>query len=112
WRTRSDAASITRLRELLPEPRRVEERVRFYVEVAPRRWDRWRQIVLHGGSSGGVATPARLRVTPPLADATLDRMTQAYRVAGVPPLVLACRAETELRIVDDDLGPGLCDLID
>ncbi|WP_432921157.1 hypothetical protein ACQPZZ_21850 [Microbispora sp. CA-135349] len=28
------------------------------------------------------------------------------------PLAPASRAETALRMVDDDLGPGLCDLID
>lgn len=112
WRTRSDAASITRMRELLADPRRVLERVRFYVEVSLRRLYRCRNIVLHGGSTGGVALPATLRVTAPLVGATLDRITHAYLVAGVPPLVLASRAETALRMVDDDLGPGLCDLID
>ncbi|GIH68022.1 hypothetical protein [Sphaerimonospora thailandensis] len=112
WRTANDVASVFRMRELLSDRRRVLERVRGYLEISLRRLYRCRNIVLHGGSTGGVALPATLRVTAPLVGAALDRIAHAHLVAGVPPLALASRAETALRMVDDDLGPGLCDLID
>ncbi len=112
WRTGSDAAAINRMRELLADPRHVLERVRGYLEMSLRRLYRCRNIVLHGGSTGGVALPAALRTTAPLVGAALDRIAHAHLVTGTPPLALASRAETALRMVDDDLGPGLCDLID
>jgi len=112
WRTGSDAAAIHRMRELLADPRRVLERVRGYLEMSLRRLYRCRNIVLHGGSIGGVALPAALRTTAPLVGAALDRIAHAHLAADTPPLVLASRAETALRMVGDDLGPGLCDLID
>ncbi|MGV9326761.1 hypothetical protein [Streptosporangium sandarakinum] len=112
WRTRSDAACVLRLRELLADERRVLERVRGYVEVSLRRLYRCRNIVLHGGSTGGVALPAALRVTAPLVGAALDRLTHAHLVAGIAPIALASRAETALRMIGDDLGPDLCDLLE
>ncbi|MBE3014744.1 integrase [Microbispora sp. NEAU-D428] len=112
WRTGSDVASVFRMKALLADRRRVLERVRGYLEVSLRRLYRCRNIVLHGGSTGGVALPATLRVTAPLVGAALDRIAHSHLVAEVPPLALASRAETALRMVDDDLGPGLCDLID
>ncbi|WP_329428922.1 hypothetical protein OG339_06925 [Streptosporangium sp. NBC_01495] len=112
WRTGSDVAAILRLRELLADQRRVLDRVRFYVEVSLRRLYRCRNIVLHGGSTGGVALPATLRVTAPLVGAALDRLTHAHLVTGISPIALASRAETALRMVGDDLGPDLCDLLE
>ncbi|MEU4407527.1 hypothetical protein AB0F88_23630 [Streptosporangium sp. NPDC023963] len=112
WRTGSDVASVLRLRELLADERRVLDRVRFYVEVSLRRLYRCRNIVLHGGSTGGVALPAALRVTAPLVGAALDRLTHAHLVTRVSPIALASRAETALRMVGDDLGSDLCDLLE
>ncbi|WP_329084825.1 hypothetical protein [Streptosporangium sp. NBC_01469] len=112
WRTGSDVASVLRLRELLADERHVLERVRFYVEVSLRRLYRCRNIVLHGGSTGGVALPAALRVTAPLVGAALDRLTHTHLVTGVSPITLASRAETALRMVGDELGPDLCDLLE
>lgn len=112
WRTGSDAACVLRLRELLSDDRRVLERVRGYVEMSLRRLYRCRNIVLHGGSTGGVALPAALRVTAPLVGAALDRLTHAHLVTGVAPIALASRAETALHMVGDDLGPDLCDLLE
>ncbi|MEU0517127.1 integrase [Streptosporangium sp. NPDC006007] len=112
WRTGSDVASVLRLRELLADERRVLERVRGYVEVSLRRLYRCRNIVLHGGSTGGVALPATLRVTAPLVGAALDRLTHAHLATGISPIALASRAETALRLVGDDLGQNLCDLLE
>ncbi|MGP3959116.1 hypothetical protein ACTWPT_24200 [Nonomuraea sp. 3N208] len=112
WRRRSDIAAVARMRALLADPVPVLARVRRYVEISLRRLYRSRNIVLHGGSTGGVALQAALRVTAPLVGAALDRLTHADLVAGVPPLVLASRAEIALRMVGDEMGPGLCDLIE
>jgi hypothetical protein len=112
WRTGSDLASIQRMRELLDEPRHVLGRVRGYIEVSLRRLYRCRNIILHGGSIGGVALPATLRVTAPLVGAALDRITHAHLVDKTPPLMLAAKADTALQLVGDDLGPDLVDLID
>jgi hypothetical protein len=112
WRRGSDVATVTRMRALLADRAQVLGRVRRYVEISLRRLYRSRNIILHGGSTGGVALQATLRVTPPLVGAALDRLAHADLVAGVPPLVLASRAELALRMVGDELGPGLCDLIE
>jgi hypothetical protein len=100
------------MQELLADRHQVLSRVSRYVEISLRRLYRCRNIVLHGGSTGGIALPATLRVTAPLVGAALDRITHADLVARIPPLVLASRAEIALRMVNDDLGPGLCDLIE
>ncbi|MEW9548233.1 integrase [Nonomuraea sp. NPDC050783] len=112
WRRRSDIAAITRMRALLADPAPVLGRVRRYVEVSLRRLYRSRNIVLHGGSTGGIALQPALRVTAPLVGAALDRLAHADLVTGVPPLALASRAETALRMVGDTMGPSLCDLIE
>ncbi|MCK2220205.1 hypothetical protein MF672_041365 [Actinomadura sp. ATCC 31491] len=112
WRRRSDIAAITRMRALLADPGHVLGRVRRHVEGSLRRLYRSRNIVLHGGSTGGVALQPALRVTAPLVGAALDRLAHADLVAGVPPLVLASRAETALGMLGDDMGRALCDLIE
>jgi hypothetical protein len=112
WRRANDVAAVARMRALLADRAQVLGRVRRYVEISLRRLYRSRNIILHGGSTGGVALQATLRVTPPLVGAALDRLAHADLVAGVPPLVLASRAELALRMVGDELGPGLCDLIE
>ncbi|UBU15423.1 hypothetical protein [Nonomuraea gerenzanensis] len=112
WRRANDVAAVARMRALLADRTQVLARVRRYVETSLRRLYRSRNIILHGGSTGGVALQATLRVTPPLVGAALDRLAHADLVAGVPPLVLASRAEIALRMVGDELGPGLCDLIE
>jgi hypothetical protein len=112
WRTPSDTAAVVRMKELLANRRQVLGRVWFYVEVSLRRLYRSRNIVLHGGSIGGVALTATLRVTAPLVGAALDRITHAHIVNGADPLVLAAKAESALKLIDDELGPGLCDLIE
>ncbi|MFC0866203.1 hypothetical protein ACFHYQ_28285 [Sphaerimonospora cavernae] len=40
------------------------------------------------------------------------RQHACYPGRPCPPVALASRAETALRVVDDDLGSGLCDPID
>ncbi|MEU4226036.1 hypothetical protein AB0F17_17205 [Nonomuraea sp. NPDC026600] len=112
WRRSSDIAAVARMRALLADPTQVLGRVHRYVEISLRRLYRSRNIVLHGGSTGGVALQAALRVTALLVGAALDRLTHADLVAGVSPLVLASRAETALRMVGDEMGPGLCELIE
>ncbi|WP_345433939.1 hypothetical protein [Actinoallomurus vinaceus] len=112
WRTPSDTAAVVRMKELLANRRQVLGRVRFYVEVSLRRLYRSRNIVLHGGSIGGVALTATLRVTAPLVGAALDRITHAHIVDGTHPLILAAKAESALNLIDDELAPGLCDLIE
>ncbi|MEU5877906.1 integrase [Spirillospora sp. NPDC047279] len=111
WRMSSDIAAIHRMEDVLNEPRKVLGRVRHYVEVSFRRLYRCRNIVLHGGSVGGLALPATLRVSAPLVGAALDRITHAHLVDGVAPLMLAAKADMALQLVGDDLGPELGELI-
>jgi hypothetical protein len=94
WRRRNDMAAVTRMQDLLADPRQVLGRISRYIETSLRRLYRCRNIVLHGGSTTGIALPATLRVTAPLVGAALDRLTHADLVANIPPLVLASRAET------------------
>jgi hypothetical protein len=111
WRMSSDIAAIHRMEDVLNDPRKVLSRVRHYVEVSLRRLYRCRNIVLHGGSVGGLALPATLRVSAPLVGAALDRITHAHLVDRVPPLMLAAKADMALQLVGDDLGPELNELI-
>ncbi|MEU6715459.1 hypothetical protein ABZ897_28680 [Nonomuraea sp. NPDC046802] len=112
WRTANDLAAVFRMHELLSDRRAVLNRVHWCMEVSFRRLYRCRNIVLHGGSTGGVALDATLRVTAPLVGAALDRLVHAHLVTGVAPLTLAARAETALRMIGDEVGRDLCDLIE
>lgn len=112
WRRTSDIAAQRRMIELIEAPRAVLTRVRDYVEASLLRLYRCRNIVLHGGSTGGVALPATLRVAAPLAGAALDRVTHAHLVMGVSPLVLAAKADTALSLVGDEAGVDVCDLLE
>jgi hypothetical protein len=100
------------MKDLLADRHNVLGRVSRYLEVSLRRLYRCRNIVLHGGSTCGVALPATLRVSAPLVGAALDRLSHADLTSGITPLALATRAEIALKLVEDDVGPDLCDLIE
>jgi len=112
WRLRSDVAAIERMRDVVQQPQAVLGRVKFYLEYSLRGLYRARNIVVHGGSTGGVALPSVLRVTAPLVGAALDRISHAYFTNGTPPLVLATRAEFSLDHAGDELGPHICRLLE
>ncbi|GAA3959417.1 hypothetical protein GCM10023085_47300 [Actinomadura viridis] len=112
WRLESDVAALRRMLDVVDRPRPNLDKVRERLEVSLRRLYRCRNIVLHGGSTGGVALSAALRAAAPLVGAALDRITHAHLATGVSPLMLAARADTALQLVGDDLGPHVCDLIE
>ncbi|MBY8877484.1 hypothetical protein [Actinacidiphila acidipaludis] len=112
WRLRSDVAAIDRMREVLANPYAVLNRVQFYLEASLRGLYRARNVVVHGGSTSGVAQAGTLRVAAPLVGAALDRITHAYLVSGTPVLELATRAEFNLAHAGDELGPHVCNLLE
>ncbi|MFC8258392.1 hypothetical protein ACFUNF_12365 [Streptomyces sp. NPDC057291] len=112
WRLRSDVAAIERMREVIRQPNVVLGRVKFYLEYSLRGLYRARNIVVHGGSTGGVSLPSTLRVTAPLVGAALDRISHAYFANGTSPLTLATRAEFSLDHAGDELGPHICRLLE
>ncbi|MFC8337569.1 integrase [Streptomyces rubiginosohelvolus] len=112
WRLRSDVAAIERMQELLTNPSGVLNRVHFYLESSLRGLYRARNVVVHGGSTGGIALAGTLRVAAPLVGAALDRITHAYLVSNTPVLELATRAEFNLAHAGDELGPHVCNLLE
>jgi hypothetical protein len=100
------------MKSLLADPAAVLTDVRQHLEVGFRQLYRGRNIVLHGGSTGGVALEATVRVAAPLVGAALDRVAHAYLVQGVPPLELAARADLGLSLVADPMGRHVCDLLE
>jgi hypothetical protein len=112
WRIESDVAALQRMLAVVDDPRTELSRVRGHVEMSLRRLYRCRNIVLHGGSTGGVALSAALRASAPLVGAALDRIAHSHLRKGVPPLMLAARADTALGLVGDQLGSHVCELIE
>jgi hypothetical protein len=108
----SERAAVERMCDLLADPRRILQDVLGPFKVAIRRFYRSRNIVLHGGSTRGVALEASLRTGAPLIGAGLDRITHATLVEGLDPLDLAARAETALSLVGGETGLSVVDLLE
>ncbi|WP_328650812.1 hypothetical protein OG598_21640 [Micromonospora sp. NBC_00330] len=108
----SDMAAIDRMARLVVDPRReLNEAVKTF-RVALRRLYRTRNIVLHGGSTKGVALQATLRIGAPLVGAGLDRLAHAALTEGIRPLDLAARAELALKLVDGETALSVVELLE
>ncbi len=108
----SDLAAIERMAKLLADPRKELTTAATTFKVALRRLYRTRNIILHGGSTKGVAVQAAMRIAAPLVGAGLDRLTHAALVEGIHPLDLAARAELALRLIDGETGLSVAELLE
>lgn len=100
------------MRGLLASPRDTLDDVRRALTVAIRRLYRSRNIVLHGGSTDGVALQASLRTAAPLVGAGLDRIVHAALTEQLDPLDLAARAEVSLRLAGGETGLSVVELLE
>ncbi|MFG3642308.1 integrase [Micromonospora sp. NPDC047762] len=108
----SDMAAIDRMARVVDDPRReLNEAVKTF-RVALRRLYRTRNIVLHGGSTKGVALQATLRIGAPLVGAGLDRLAHAALTEGIRPLDLAARAELALKLVGGETALSVVELLE
>jgi hypothetical protein len=108
----SDKAALDRMVKLLSDPRKELAAAVITFKVALRRLYRTRNIVLHGGSTKGVALQATLRTAAPLVGAGLDRLVHAALVENLHPLDLAARAELALQLVDGETGLSVVELLE
>jgi hypothetical protein len=108
----SDLAAIERMTKLLGDPRKELGTAVTTFKVALRRLYRTRNIVLHGGSTKGVAVQAALRTAAPLVGAGLDRLAHAALVEGIHPLDLAARAELALQLVAGETELSVAELLE
>ncbi len=111
WRN-ADMAAVHRMRSLVSNPRNELGAAVTAFRIAMRRLYRTRNIVLHGGSTQGVALNAALRIAAPLIGAGFDRMTHAMLNEGLTPLDLAARAEVSLALVGGETGLTVVDLLE
>jgi hypothetical protein len=107
----SDRAAHERMRKLLADPHTVLKDIEGQASGAFRRLYRQRNLVLHGGKTGGVALRASLRTVAPLVGAGMDRIAHAAFVDGIAPLELAARARISLDTVGATGGPKCVDLL-
>lgn len=112
YRKGSEYAAASRMHDLLTDPKRTLSDVRCAMTVAIRRLYRSRNIVLHGGSTQGVALESSLRTAAPLVGAGLDRIVHAALTEGIAPLDLAARAEVSLRLVAGETGLSVVELLE
>lgn len=108
----SEYAAAARMSGLLAEPRRTLLDVRSALTIAIRRLYRSRNIVLHGGSTQGVALEASLRTAAPLLGAGLDRIVHAALAEELAPLDLAERAHVALQLVGGETGLSVVELLE
>ena len=111
WRN-ADMAAVHRMRSVVSNPRNALNAAVTAFRIAIRRLYRTRNIVLHGGSTQGVALNAALRIAAPLVGAGFDRMTHAMLNEGITPLDLAARAEVALALVGGETGLTVVDLLE
>lgn len=112
FRRDADVAAVHRMQRVVADPKRELATAVTVFTIAMRRLYRTRNIVLHGGSTQGVALKAALRVAAPLVGAGLDRITHATLVEGLAPLDLAARAEVGLKLVGGETGLSVVDLLE
>ncbi|HET8658705.1 MAG TPA: hypothetical protein VFM55_06875 [Micromonosporaceae bacterium] len=108
----SDIAAMHRMSRVIADPQRELAGAVASFKMAMRRLYRTRNIVLHGGSTQGVALNAALRIAAPLVGAGLDRITHAALVEGLAPLDLAARAEVGLRLAGGETGLSVVNLLE
>jgi hypothetical protein len=108
----SERAAAARMQGLIADPRRTLLDVESALRIAIRRLYRSRNIVLHGGSTQGVAMDASLRTAAPLVGAGLDRIVHAVLTEGLSPLDLAARAEVSLQLVGGETGHSIVELLE
>lgn len=108
----ADPAAAERMRRLVDQPGTTLREVRDRFSVTLRRLYRSRNILLHGGSTQGVALAASLRTAAPLVGAGLDRIVHAALTEGLRPLDLAARAENSLKLVGGETGLSVVDLLE
>ncbi|MFI5911298.1 integrase [Dactylosporangium sp. NPDC051541] len=111
FRRDADVAAVHRMRRVVIAPRPELASAVTVLRIAMRRLYRTRNIVLHGGSTQGVALKAALRIAAPLVGAGLDRLTHAALVESLAPLDLAARAEVGLSLVGGETGLHVVDLL-
>ncbi|GAA0455410.1 hypothetical protein Ade02nite_04070 [Paractinoplanes deccanensis] len=112
FRRDADIAAEHRMRRVVAAPRAELATTAAIFRIAMRRLYRTRNIVLHGGSTQGVAVKAALRISAPLVGAGLDRLTYAALVEGIAPLDLAAMAEVGLKLVGGETGVTVTDLLE
>jgi hypothetical protein len=108
----ADVAAMHRMRRVINDPQKELTGAAANFKIAMRRLYRTRNVVLHGGSTQGVALNAALRIAAPLVGAGLDRITHAALVEGLAPLDLAARAEVGLGLVGGETGLSVVDLLE
>jgi len=111
FRRDADVAAVHRMHRVVTSPKAELATAVSIFKIAMRRLYRTRNIVLHGGSTKGVALKAALRTAAPLVGAGLDRITHAALVEGLAPLDLAARAEVGLQLVGGETGLSAVDLL-
>jgi hypothetical protein len=111
FRRDADVAAVRRMRRVVTSPKAELATAVAIFKIAMRRLYRTRNIVLHGGSTQGVALKAALRTAAPLVGAGLDRITHAAIVEDLVPLDLAARAEVGLQLVGGETGLKVVDLL-
>lgn len=111
FRRDADVAAVHRMYRVVTNPKAELATAASIFGIAMRRLYRTRNIVLHGGSTQGVALKAALRTAAPLVGAGLDRITHAALVEGLAPLDLAARAEVGLQLVGGETGLRVVDLL-
>ena len=92
-------AAVSRVSELLHEPRQTLKVVREHAANAFHRLYRQRNLVLHGGRTDAVALRASLRTSAPLVGAGIDRIVHAHYVDRLAPLALVARAKRALATI-------------
>ncbi|SCE81795.1 hypothetical protein GA0070562_3006 [Micromonospora tulbaghiae] len=112
FRRDADIAAVHRMRRVVASPRGELATAVTIFRIGIRRLYRTRNIVLHGGSTQGVALKAALRIAAPLVGAGLDRITYAALAEGLTPLDLAARAEVGLKLVGGETGLSVVDLLE
>ncbi|MEU4242335.1 integrase [Actinoplanes sp. NPDC026619] len=112
FRGNSDIAAVHRMRRVVANPTGELATAVAVFRIAMRRLYRTRNIVLHGGSTQGVALKAALRIAAPLVGAGLNRITYGTLAEGLAPLNLAARAEVGLKLVGGETGLTVADLLE
>ncbi len=107
----SDVAAQARVVELLEEPNATLVRIRRYITGSLRRLYNQRNSVVHAGSMRSVALDATLRTSFSLVGAGLDRIAHAQLTESLEPHSLVARAEIELKLVGNDGGRQLGELL-
>lgn len=108
----SDKAALTRVSEVLNEPRKRLLDIEAHIRSAIRRFYRQRNLVLHGGNLESVALRASLRTVAPLIGAGIDRIAHAAFVHGTDPMTLAAKARLQLDLLGTPQARELSSLLE